>query len=39
MIVDDRGNIFLDTQHDGLYVLRCTVDLFSEAIGLRWALN
>ena len=25
VLVDDRGNIFLDTQHDGLYVLRCTV--------------
>lgn len=25
VLVDNRGNIFLDTQHDGLYVLRCTV--------------
>jgi len=25
VIVDNRGNIFMDTFHDGLYVLRCTV--------------
>ena len=25
VIVDKRGNIFLDTYHDGLYVLRCKV--------------
>ena len=25
VIVDNRGNIFMDTYHDGLYVLRCTV--------------
>jgi hypothetical protein len=25
VLVDNRGNIFLDSQHDGLYVLRCTV--------------
>ncbi|OFW60717.1 MAG: hypothetical protein A2133_03680 [Actinobacteria bacterium RBG_16_64_13] len=25
VIVDHRGNIFVDTQHAGLYVLRCTV--------------
>ena len=25
VLVDDRGNIFIDTFHDGLYVLRCTV--------------
>jgi hypothetical protein len=25
VIVDKRGNIFMDTFHDGLYVLRCTV--------------
>ena len=25
VIVDNRGNIFMDTFHDGLYVLRCNV--------------
>jgi hypothetical protein len=25
VLVDNRGNIFLDTWHDGLYVLRCTI--------------
>ncbi|MFC1958266.1 LVIVD repeat-containing protein, partial [Chloroflexota bacterium] len=25
IIVDNRGNIFMDTYHDGLYVLRCLV--------------
>ncbi len=25
VLVDNRGNIFVDTQHAGLYVLRCTV--------------
>ena len=25
IIVDSRGNIFMDTYHDGLYVLRCSV--------------
>jgi len=25
VIVDNRGNIFMDSFHDGLYVLRCTV--------------
>jgi len=25
VIVDNRGNIFMDTYHDGLYILRCTV--------------
>jgi hypothetical protein len=25
VIVDNRGNIFIDTYHDGLYILRCTV--------------
>ncbi len=25
VLVDKRGNIFVDTQHAGLYVLRCTV--------------
>ena len=25
VLVDNRGNIFLDTFHDGLYILRCTV--------------
>jgi hypothetical protein len=25
VLVDDRGNIFIDTFHDGLYVLRCRV--------------
>jgi hypothetical protein len=25
VIVDNRGNIFMDTYHDGLYVLRCLV--------------
>ena len=25
VLVDRRGNIFVDTQHSGLYVLRCTV--------------
>jgi hypothetical protein len=25
ILVDNRGNIFIDTFHDGLYVLRCTV--------------
>lgn len=25
VIVDKRGNIYMDTFHDGLYVLRCTV--------------
>lgn len=25
VLVDDRGNIFVDTSHQGLYVLRCTV--------------
>ncbi len=25
IVVDNRGNIFMDTYHDGLYVLRCTV--------------
>jgi hypothetical protein len=25
VIVDNRGNIFIDTLHQGLYVLRCTV--------------
>ena len=25
VIVDNRGNIFMDTLHQGLYVLRCTV--------------
>jgi hypothetical protein len=25
VLVDKRGNIFVDTQHSGLYVLRCTV--------------
>ena len=25
IVVDNRGNIFIDTFHDGLYVLRCTV--------------
>lgn len=25
VLVDNRGNIFIDTFHDGLYVLRCTV--------------
>jgi len=24
VLVDNRGNIFMDTFHDGLYVLRCT---------------
>ena len=25
VIVDNRGNIYMDTFHDGLYILRCTV--------------
>ena len=25
IVVDNRGNIFIDTFHDGIYVLRCTV--------------
>ncbi|MBN1630906.1 MAG: hypothetical protein JW990_14175 [Thermoleophilia bacterium] len=25
IVVDKRGNIFIDTFHDGIYVLRCTV--------------
>jgi hypothetical protein len=25
IVVDNRGNIFIDTFHDGVYVLRCTV--------------
>jgi hypothetical protein len=25
VIVDKRGNIFIDTFHDGIYALRCTV--------------
>ncbi|WP_005031323.1 LVIVD repeat-containing protein [Holophaga foetida] len=25
VVVDDRGYIYVDTSHDGLYVLRCTV--------------
>lgn len=25
IVVDNRGNIFVDTFHDGVYVLRCTV--------------
>ena len=25
IVVDNRGNIFMDTFHDGLYILRCTV--------------
>jgi len=25
IVVDDRGNIFIDTWQDGIYVLRCTV--------------
>ncbi len=25
VIVDNRGNIFMDTSHQGLYVMRCTV--------------
>jgi hypothetical protein len=25
VLVDNRGNIFIDTFHEGLYVLRCNV--------------
>ena len=25
VLVDNRGNIFMDAFHDGIYVLRCTV--------------
>jgi hypothetical protein len=25
VLVDNRGPIFMDTSHDGLYVLKCTV--------------
>ena len=25
VVVDDRGYIYMDTFHDGLYILKCTV--------------